>query len=180
MVPPEHPESNFAAARKSLIGRVEIPQGNVHEVPTGGGDAEQAAASYEGELRRFFRGGETKTLPSPREARDENLFPAFDLVLLGLGPDGHTASLFPESRALEERERWAVAVKAPVRASPRVDRVTLTLPVLNRAGCVLFLCSRTGKEEALRRVLEEKPERGRGLPAQRVLPGGDLLWFIAP
>lgn len=103
----------------------------------------------------------------------KNPFPAFDLICLGLGKDGHTASLFPGQGAIEEGERPAVHVKG---GDPFVERITLTLPVLNRGRRVVFLVTGKEKSEIVRKVLIEKPET---LPACRVRPlNGELLWFL--
>ena len=168
-VPPDHPDSNYRMAHEALISRVPIPATNVRRI-TGEGDAEENARSYEAELRAFFAGR-----PWPR----------FDLVFLGMGEDGHTASLFPGSEALHENSKWVVATR-----SEALDqaRITLTLPVLNRAAQVVFLV--TGKEKAqrLREVLESKPvgsglgaggSRQALLPAEMVQPvDGTLEWLV--
>ncbi len=161
-VPPDHPDSNYGAARAALLDRVPVPAENIHRIPAELADAEAAACAYEEELRRSF---------SPPEGQP----PRFDLVLLGLGADGHTASLFPGSAALGERERWVVA--------PRIEklaarRITLTLPVLNAAARVLFLVSGQDKAGALREVLAG-PRRPRKLPAQAVEPhDGEVNWIV--
>ncbi|MFW6243625.1 MAG: 6-phosphogluconolactonase [Desulfovibrionales bacterium] len=134
MVPAGHPQRNETMARELFLDRVPLPEENVHPVPVAATPAESATL-YEQEIGAAM-----------------GSVPAFDLVLLGMGPDGHTASLFPDSPALRERKRWAVAVSAPD-LEPRVPRVTLTLPVLNAASRVLFLVSQQGKEKALERVL---------------------------
>ncbi len=156
-VPPDHPDSNFRMASQSLLERVPVPAENVHRIRGELPDADAAAAAYERELRA--------ALGEP---------PALDLVLLGLGEDGHTASLFPGSPALEERERWVVA--------PWVERlgkrrITLTLPALEAARQVLFLVTGAGKSAALRRALRE-PASAEPVPASRVRPGnGRVLWL---
>ena len=158
-VPPDDPRSNFGAARARGVTGPPLPEGNVHRVRGDDGDAETAAAAYEAELRAFF-----EPPPSP---------PRFDLVLLGLGSDGHTASLFPGDPALEETGRWVAPVQ---RAPDGVPRVTLTLPVLDAAAAVLFLVAGESKAGILRRVLDEHP--GGELPAARIrCPGGELLWL---
>lgn len=161
-VPPDHPDSNFGAARAALLEHVPVPPGNVHRVPAEIGDAEEAARVYEDELRRCFA--------PPRGA-----LPRFDLVLLGLGADGHTASLFPDSSALAERRRWVVA---PWIEKLAAHRITLTLPVLNAAARVLFLVSGKEKAPPLRRVLAG-PRGPRELPAQAVAPReGEVVWLV--
>ncbi|HYX89985.1 MAG TPA: 6-phosphogluconolactonase [Myxococcaceae bacterium] len=161
-VPPDHPDSNYRMAHEVLLAHV--PTASVHRMRGEEPDPASAAASYEQELRRFFELGAPGVAP-----------PQFDLVLLGLGPDGHTASLFPGSEALEERRRWAVAVFVERIGA---QRISLTFPVLNRAREVLFLVSGSEKAEALARVLAPGP--GVELPpASRVRPeAGALVWMV--
>jgi 6-phosphogluconolactonase len=161
-VPPNHPDSNYGLAREALLDHVR--PGSVHRMRGDLPDAGEAAAAYEAELERFF--GASVAADPP---------PALDLVLLGLGSDGHTASLFPGSAALEERRRW---VAAPWIARLRAHRLTLTLPVLDRARAVLFLVAGADKADALAQVLGggdgEAP-----LPAARVRPeGGAPRWYV--
>lgn len=149
-VPPDNPNSNYHMARETgLLGK--IPRENVFRVHAEDPDADDAAQAYEETLRQFFQ------TPS-----DE--FPRFDLILLGLGPDGHTASLFPGTTALNEDRRWVVANWVE---KFQTHRITLTLPVLNRAACVMFLVSGGDKANTVREVLENKTA---DLPAQRVCP----------
>jgi 6-phosphogluconolactonase len=166
-VPPDHPDSNYRMAYESLISKVPLPAKNVHRI-AGEGNPDENARLYENELKTFFAG-----LSWPR----------FDLVLLGMGTDGHTASLFPRSEALQEKSRWVVATKAQLSGQ---DRITLTLPVLNHAAEIVFLV--TGKEKAqrLREVLEAVgsglsavSSRDDLLPAQMVQPvDGKLEWLV--
>jgi 6-phosphogluconolactonase len=161
-VPTDHPESNYRLAREAFIGRVPIPAGNIHHVPTEGGDPEVAAAQYEETVRRFF-------------ASSEGEAPRFDLVLLGLGADGHTASLFPESPALDEDRRLVVAAYVPKLGA---WRLTLTPPALRGARHVVFLVSGSDKASVLREVLEG-PYNPQRLPAQLVRPAkGELTWLV--
>lgn len=158
-VPPDHPQSNFRMAREAMLDAVPVPAGNIHRIAAEEPDAERAALRYEMELRSFFA-------LAPGE------WPRFDLVLLGLGKDGHTASLFPGSAALHERERLVVA---PWVEAQKSFRITLTPPVLSHARCTLFLVSGGEKAEALRAVLEG--ERQPDLyPAQVV--EGNRLWMV--
>jgi 6-phosphogluconolactonase len=156
-VPPEDPASNYGVAWKVGLQRLAVPAANVHRILGESEDARRAAIVYESELRTQFAGA-----PWPR----------FDLVLLGLGADGHTASLFPGSDALDERERWT---EVAVAGDPPRPRVTLTLPALNGADGVLFLVSGPSKAAALGRLLGLPGEAP--LPAQRVHPRGDRLVF---
>ncbi len=158
-VPPDDPRSNYRLVRESLLDHVAIPEGNVHPMPTDRPDPDDAARAYERTLREYF----------------PESWPRLDLVLLGMGPDGHTASLFPGSPALQERERWVVAVQAPI-DPPR--RLTLTLPVLNRAASVFFLVTGPEKANALRRALTGPPDPIT-CPAGAVHPeGGGLVWWV--
>lgn len=133
-VPPEDSRSNYRMAREALLDDVPCPPANIHPMPTHVPSAEAAARDYERTLRNHFVG------ESPR----------FDIVLLGIGDDGHTASLFPGSLALAERTRWVVAAQAPV--DPQL-RLTLTLPALTGAAVVHVLVAGPTKAEALRHVL---------------------------
>jgi 6-phosphogluconolactonase len=161
LVPPSHRDNNYRAAREALISRVPIPTENVHPIPTEATDPETAAAQYEDTLRRFF-------------AVPEGESPRFDLVLLGLGTDGHTASLFPGSPALDEDSRLVVATYVPKLAA---WRITLTPPVLRCARNVMFLVAGPDKATVLRDVLEG-PYDPQKLPAQLVQRDqGDLTWL---
>jgi len=160
-VPPDHAESNYRMARETLLDRV--APASVHRILAEMADANAAAASYEAELRRFFGEG------------GGDVPPAFDLVLLGLGPDGHTASLFPDSAALDERVRWVVAPYVP---TVQAYRITLTLPVLARAREVVFLVSGREKARPLADVLAPAPGVA-PLPAARVRPdAGGPIWIV--
>lgn len=157
-VPPDDPQSNYRMTREALLSRVPVPAANIHRMRGEDPDPQQAARRYEDELRAFF-GQEP---------------PRFDLVLLGLGEEGHTASLFPGSPALEERERL---VAAPYVEKLRAYRLTLTLPALNAAERVGFLVSGEKKRAILAQVLYGIATPP--VPAQRVRPRqGTLLWFI--
>jgi 6-phosphogluconolactonase len=160
-VPPDHPDSNYRMARMALLARV--PAGSVHRMRGERREARTAAEEYEAELGSFFGASPGIDLP-----------PRLDLVLLGLGADGHTASLFPGSAALGEGSRWVVA---PFVERLGVFRITLTLPVLNRAREVLFLVSGAAKAEALSRSLAPPPDAPFP-PAALVRPeAGTLVWL---
>ncbi|MBM4429389.1 MAG: 6-phosphogluconolactonase [Chloroflexi bacterium] len=157
-VSPDHPSSNYRMAQEALLGRVAIPGENVHRI-RGELDPEGAAAIYEAELRTFFG----------------RQWPQFDLVLLGMGSDGHTASLFPGSAALGEDKRVAVVVTAHYEDLP-AWRVTLTAQAINRARQVLLLVSGRAKAATLRAVLSGPPGR---YPVQEIRPAaGPLTWFV--
>ncbi len=158
-VPPDHADSNFRTAREELIDHVPIPAANIHrihaELP-----APEAAAAYEADLRHSF---------------GSVALPRFDLVLLGMGDEGHTASLFPDTTALDETQRWVVANYVP---KLHTDRITLSFPVINNAQEIVFLVAGAAKQEALGHVLygqhDELP-----LPAARIAPtNGRLLWLL--
>ena len=161
-VPPGDPENNYRMARETLLSKVPVPQANVFPIPTENPDAAAAADAYEQTLRKFF-------------AVATGEFPRFDLILLGMGPDGHTASLFPETEALQEKSRLVVA---NVVEKLKTTRITLTLPVLNAARCVAFLVSGTDKAAVLHEVLEGNAP-GEKYPSKLVRPGdGKLIWFV--
>jgi 6-phosphogluconolactonase len=157
-VPPEHPESNYKLAYSAFLSLVPLPEANIHRIKGEEGPV-AAARSYEGDLRNFFNGPGV---------------PAFDLIMLGAGEDGHTASLFPGSPLLQETARLA----APVYLDrPGRDRVTLTLLVLNHAAHVLFLASGSAKADVVSGVLDEN--YARRFPAGLVRPvNGEVTWFI--
>jgi len=158
-VPLDDLRSNYRMARETLLDAVPCPIANVHPMPTELPDPEAAAQEYEKTLRRYF----------------STDWPRFDLVLLGLGEEGHTASLFPGSPALEERRRSVVAVKAPV--EPPL-RLTLTLPVLTHAANIYFLVTGSNKAQALHHVLTETPDP-KNYPAAVVrLAPGTVIWSV--
>jgi 6-phosphogluconolactonase len=163
-VPPVHPDSNYGMAFEALLSKVPVLPQNIHRIPAEIAPPEKAAELYEKELRLAFGGA-----PGPGST-------TFDVVLLGVGPDGHTASLFPRSPVLEERGRWAAAVQAPAVFSIK-DRISLTLPAINGATDVFFFTAIEGKEDALQEILG-----GSGssiLPAARVRPRHEPVWFLA-
>jgi len=160
-VPHDDPRSNFGAARRLLLDHVPVPPGNIHAMPTNSASADEAARLYETELRRFY--GADKL--DPRR-------PLFDVVLMGVGPDGHTASLFPGHAELEERSRWVIGVRE-AGLEPFVPRVTLTFPVLASTREMLFLVSGHGKREIMTSVLSKTD-----LPATRAYAEGNLVWLV--
>jgi len=159
-VPPDHPDSNYRMIREALLDHADIPAENFHRMRAEQGDLEQAARDYAHELAR--------ALEPPDGDR-----PRLDLVFLGMGPDGHTASLFPGTPALEERNVW---VRANHVERLGMRRLTMTLPLLNSAAQVIFLVAGADKGEGVRKVLEGPPGE---LPAQRIQPlDGTLQWFL--
>jgi 6-phosphogluconolactonase len=161
-VPPDDPSSNYGMTRKTMLEKVPIPRVNVHRISAEYSDAKKSAREYEELLRRFFR----------LEAQE---LPCFDCVLLGIGPDGHTASLFPGTKALVERKRLVVANWVE---RLQTYRITMTVPVLNNANHVFFLAAGENKAGILQEVLEGErdPER---LPSQFIEPNhGKLVWLV--
>ncbi len=161
-VPPEHPDSNYRMVREALLDRVPLPEANFHRMAAEQADRERAAHQYAAELARVLQ-------PQPGE------YPRLGLVFLGMGADGHTASLLPGSPALVERKLW---VRVNFVEKLGIPRMTLTFPVLNAAAQVAFLVSGAEKAETLRRVLRGPlgPER---LPAQAVRPvNGQVSWYV--
>lgn len=161
-VPKDDEESNFKNAYERWLSRIALPEGTIHRI-RGELSPAHAAAQYEDELRRAF-GGEG--------------LPSFDLIVLGMGSDGHTASLFPGAASLDEKERLAIPVYADVLKS---WRVTLTLPVLNNAEHILFLVAGASKAETLGALFNAEPrsEQRRRSPAGLVRPGhGVLTWLV--
>jgi 6-phosphogluconolactonase len=158
-VSPDDAASNYATARSSLLVHVRVAPEHVHRI-LGELGPERAASDYDARLRRLLH---AEPLPS-----------SFDVALLGVGPDGHTASLFPGDEALAERERWALPVLAPTSAGVR-ERVTLTLPLLNRSRVVLMLCAGAEKREIVSRVVAGA---GSDLPAARVHGVERTVWLL--
>ena len=161
-VPPTDPESNYRMANEAMLSKVPVAPGNVFRVEAEKPDAGAAATAYEQTLRKFF-------------ALEAGQIPAFDLILLGMGPDGHTASLFPGTEALQEKSKLFVANWVE---KLKTHRLTLTLPVLNAARCVAFLVSGTDKAPVLKSVLEGDAP-GEQYPAKLVRPAqGKLIWLL--
>ena len=161
-VPPTDPESNYRMAEEAMLSKVPVPPGNVFRIKTENPEAAAAAEDYEKAIRKFF-------------GLELGQFPRFDLILLGMGPDGHTASLFPGTTALQEKSRLVVANWVE---KMKTHRITLTLPVLNAARCVTFLVSGTDKAPALKAVLEENVPAEQ-YPAKLIKPSdGKLIWLI--
>jgi len=159
-VPPNDPESNFRMAQEELLSKVPILAGHIHRMPAEQPDHQAAAQAYEDEIRRgFITGG----------------IPDFDLIQLGLGPEGHTASLFPHQASLHEQLRLVMPVTTP---KPPPDRLTFTPPLLNAAHNVLFLVAGAEKADAVHAILEGdyQPDE---YPAQIVRPlNGEVTWML--
>jgi len=162
----DHPDSNYRMAKENLLSHVPIREDNLHRM-RGELLPEQAAREYESDLLKFF--GSTNGINQP---------PSFDLILLGLGEDGHIVSLFSGSPALQINDRWVAVVEHNHPPPPLVTRLSLTLPVLNAAAQVTFLVSGTNKAERFRQVLSPA-EVPAPPPAQLVKPlNGQLLWLV--
>ena len=159
-VPADDPLNNMGTARRIFLDS-HAPASNIHPIPTHTANPQQTARRYENELKSFYRAAE---LDSAR--------PLFDVVLMGVGPDGHTASLFPGYPAMEETERWVVGVPQ-AHVEPFVPRVTLTLPALNSCREMLFEISGADKRAILTRVLA-----GENLPANRAHSMGETVWLV--
>jgi 6-phosphogluconolactonase len=159
-VPATDPLNNMAMARRIFLDAC-APADNIHRIPTDLADPDQSARQYESELKSYYGAG----VLNPAR-------PLFDLVLLGVGPDGHTASLFPDYPAIEETERWVVGVPQ-AHVEPFVPRVTLTLPALGSCREMLFEVAGAEKRAILTRVLE-----GENLPAGRTCSLGQTLWLV--
>jgi 6-phosphogluconolactonase len=161
-VPPEHAESNFRMANETLLSVAPVPAANIHRIHGEATSAADAASQYEDELMEVF-------------GLTEGQVPRFDLILLGLGPEGHTASLFPGTRALLENHRLVVSNWV---GKLFADRITLTVPVLNNPACVMFIVSGADKATALKAILEGPYEPDQ-LPAQLINPtNGRLVWLL--
>lgn len=159
-VSPDSSESNYRMANETLLSKLPVPPANIFRVPSELPDARQAAAKYEQTLQQFFH-------------LTPDSFPRFDFILLGMGPDGHTASLFPGTAALQEKDHLVVANWVE---KLNTFRITLTYPVLDDAACVMFLVNGDEKAEMVRRALKDSAA---SLPCQKVQPlDGELLWYL--
>ena len=191
-VPPHHPDSNFRMVNEALFSRVPVPAQNVHRVLAENPNAERVAEDYEADLREFFGGGisSRSVVEGVADRSPAEGIPAFDLILLGLGEDGHTASIFPGSEVLHETKRLVVA---PWVEKFNAYRITMTLPVLNNAKSVVFLVTGASKAEILREVIETqtkpdtKPDTRSSekkasevlYPAQAISPtSGAVTWLV--
>lgn len=160
-VPPTDPDSNYRMADEAMLSKIPVPPANVLRMEAENPDATAAAAAYEQTIRKFFQAGDG--------------VPKFDLILLGMGPDGHTASLFPGTDGLQEKSKLVIANWVE---KLKTHRLSFTLPLINAARCISFLVSGTDKAPALRAVLEGN-EAGEQYPAKLVQPkDGKLIWFV--
>jgi 6-phosphogluconolactonase len=157
-VPHDHPDSNYRMTREAMLSKVPVPTENIHPVPADG-TPDEAAARYEQILRTSY--GATSLDPER---------PLFDITLLGLGPDGHTASLLPGDPVLQERQRWVAAVS---HGRPEV-RITMTYPAIESSRHVAFLVAGSGKAAMFNAIRAG----GSDVPAAHVKPVGELIWFV--
>ena len=158
-VPPENSDSNYRMANEAMLSRLPIPEQNIHRM-IGEGDAVANASLYESELRSFF---------------DEAAWPRFDLIFLGMGDDGHTASLFPGTTALKEERAWVVANWVE---KFNTFRITLTAPAINHAAHVIFMVTGAAKAQRIAEV-SRGPRNTEALPSQLIQPiDGSLEWFV--
>lgn len=158
-VPATHPDSNEGMARKVWLDHVAIPPGNIHAMPTQAANPADAAAQHNAELKDFFQVGDGE-------------FPAFDVILLGMGDDGHTASLFPYTEALAVRDRLVTLGN-----KDGVPRITFTAPLINQARCVLFLVAGANKRPALAQIFSTTCDLQK-YPSGMIQPAGELWWLL--
>lgn len=159
-VPPDHPDSNYRMAREAMFKHTDVSESQIHRIHAEVEDPNRAAEEYEKEIRQHFN-----------VVSD---VPQFDLILLGMGPDGHTASLFPGTEALNEQRRLVVSNWV---SKFNTHRITFTVPLINHAATVMFLVCGEDKAATLKAVLEG-PYDPEVYPSQLIKPDGDLIWFI--
>ncbi len=160
-VPPDHADSNYKLAMDALLSKVPLPEKNIHRIPGEMATALEAARAYDQMLHVNFK--------------FERPFPKFDLMLLGMGEDGHTASLFPKADALQENEKWAVGYRVERLAS---NRVSLTFPVINHARRIIIMTPGENKANVLRDLFRRETPENR-YPVQKVKPvDGELIWLL--
>lgn len=169
-VPIDDPENNFTMVNLAMISQVPIPEENVYRIRTEFATAAEAAADYEEQLRAFAA--------REPDSVGRGKFPRFDLVLLGMGLEGHTASLFPSRLELAEGDRWVIPAAKP-QLDYSKDRVTMTLPVFNNARCVAFLLFGAEKRALMDEIQKNPAEAAKQYPAAMVRPRGELNWFVA-
>lgn len=158
-VAPDHPDSNQKMARLAWLDRVNIPASNIHPMPTGAGDPAADASTHQTELQQFFQ-------------ISDGEFPAFDIILLGIGDDAHTASLFPHTAALQVQD--ALVTVGNKDGQPRI---TFTVPLINRARCVIFIVAGGSKKPALAQIFAPAAD-ATTYPARLIQPEGELWWLL--
>ena len=178
-VPHSDPRSNYEMAEDALLRRVPITATHVHPIPTGAATVAEAADRYEATLRRVLGDYTTAIGTTGIGSADPGTGTSatVDLAVLGVGPDGHTASLFPGSPALDERRRWTREVAAPTGVQPAVPRITTTVPFLNGARAVVFLVAGEDKRRVVSEILRGGPA-ALTYPAALIEPRGRVLWLI--
>ncbi len=168
-IPPTHRDSNYKMAYDTLLSKINIPQSNIFRIPVEISPPENAALVYEKIMKKIFF--------NLKMVDFKKNLPVFDLILLGVGLDGHTASLFPGHKAVNENKRWVMHVKAHARVTLR-DRITITLPVINNAKNIMFIIAGEGKGKIIKEILSEK-KSAKVYPASLVKPDdGKSVWFI--
>jgi 6-phosphogluconolactonase len=155
----EHPDSNQRMAGEAWLDRVNIPEGNIHPMPTDAGDPAIDAQKHDRELQEFFGGSAGE-------------IPVFDIILLGMGDDGHTASLFPHTEALQVRDRLVT-----VGNKDGQPRITFTVPLINQAISVIFIVAGASKKDALTQVFAPHPD-GNTYPSALIQPKSGELWWL--
>lgn len=158
-VPADRPDSNQLMARQAWLNQIELPAANIHPMPTGAGNPEIDAQQHEQELRQFFQ-------------LKEGEFPSFDLILLGMGDDGHTASLFPHTPALTVSDRLVT-----VGNKDGQPRLTFTAPLINHGSCVLFIVAGENKRPALQQIFAPEADSF-SYPSRLIQPQGELWWLL--
>ncbi len=158
-VPDDHPDSNQKMARQGWLDQVNIPASNIHPMPTGSGDPAADADAHQTELQQFFKVSDGE-------------FPAIDIILLGIGDDAHTASLFPHTAALEVRD--ALVTVGNKDGQPRI---TFTVPLINHARCVIFIVAGASKKPALAQIFAPAAD-DMSYPSRLIQPSGELLWLL--
>ncbi len=164
----DHPDSNGAMARRLLLEPLGIADSRIFLIPTGLASPAAGAADYEKTLRSFFA----------KELAGGDKLPEFDLILLGMGNDGHVASIFPGTGALQEKERW-VTTSFPPYLAPAVDRITMTMPVLNRAREILLMVTGREKQAITRKIMAEPLAAAELYPAGLLKSSGRISWLLA-
>ena len=160
-VPPDHNESNYRMVKETLLDHVDVPDANIHRIH-GESDPESEALRYGREIGVYMRLSDKKS-------------PTFDLILLGIGEDGHIASIFPDSDINAGRDNCCAATVHPVSGQ---NRITLTLPVINRSRSIIFMATGATKARVIARIINNRPD-GRSMPAFHVKPAkGQLFWYI--
>jgi 6-phosphogluconolactonase len=168
-VPSDHPDSNENMARQAWLNQVPLPPSNIHAVPTHLSNPADSALQYEATLKAVFGTAAFGTAAFGTKAGD---FPAFDLILLGIGDDGHTASLFPHTPALDVRDRLVT-----IGEKSGQPRITFTYPLINNAHNVLFLLAGASKQPALQQIFSPEAD-SKQYPAHAIRPQGNLLWMM--